>query len=114
MTNEILVLFPYWRGVWAFDDENVGLMREPFVNGMPEMIDDLVVDIPNAKNGFQLFFSKAAFPGFQKKLSKTREEYGGWWYVGDDGKEGWLCAALFKYFTDAPSMIYVKAEAIKK
>ena len=29
------------------------LSREPFVEGIPEMIDDLVSDIPNAGNGFR-------------------------------------------------------------
>lgn len=117
--NEILIIFPYQhKEVWVFDDENTDLFQEPFVSGMPKMIDELVADadIPNAKEGFKLFFSKAPFPNFQKKLSRIREEYGGWWYTDtttdkDGGKEGWLCGALFKYFAKAPETIYVKAEA---
>tara|TARA_R110000868_G_scaffold20153_9_gene85637 strand:- start:3118 stop:3483 length:366 start_codon:yes stop_codon:yes gene_type:complete len=114
--NEILVIFPYQhKEVWVFDDENTDLFQEPFVSGMPEMIDELVSDITNAKEGFKLFFSKAPFPNFQKKLLRTREEYGGWWYTdittNKAGKEGWLCGALFKYFAKAPEIIYVKAGA---
>jgi hypothetical protein len=35
----------------------VGLVQESFVGGVPEMIDELVADIPNARNGFRLLFS---------------------------------------------------------
>ena len=41
------------------------LDQEPFVMGIPQMIDDLVQDIPNAREGFRLLFSTAPFPGFQ-------------------------------------------------
>ena len=75
------------------------------------MIDELVADIPNAKEGFRLF-SVAPFPGFQRKMTRLREEYGGWWYRSDQPEgEGWLCPALFRYFDEAPEEIYVKAEA---
>lgn len=32
--NALLVIHPYkFNHQWVFDDENVGLIREPFVNG---------------------------------------------------------------------------------
>ena len=77
MPNQILVIAPYWLdnvGTWVFDDERVGLVQEPFVSGIPEMIDDLVRDIPNARNGFRLLFSASPFPGYQRKLTWVREE----------------------------------------
>ena len=37
--------------MWVFDDPDVGLVREPFVAGMPEIIDHVVRDIPNASVG---------------------------------------------------------------
>lgn len=41
--NSILIIAPYrYEGTWVFDDPNVGLVREPFVAGVPEMIDHLV------------------------------------------------------------------------
>jgi hypothetical protein len=112
-TNSILVIFPYKTGgTWVFDDERAGLVREPFVSGIPEMIDQSVKDIPNAQNGFKLLFSAAPFPGYTIKLAWRREEYGGNWYFADQfGAEGWLCPALFKYFESAPKEIYAKAEA---
>jgi hypothetical protein len=40
MPNAMMTIFPYRdRGDWVFDDASVGLTREPFVFGMPEIID---------------------------------------------------------------------------
>ena len=67
MSNAMMVISPYWyEGTWVFDDETKGLVREPFVLGMPEMIDTLLVDIPNAEQGFRLLFSAQEFPTYQR------------------------------------------------
>jgi hypothetical protein len=111
-SNALLIIQPYRsHGTWVFDDPAAGLVREPFVSGIPEMIDDAVKNIPNASDGFRLVFSTAPFPGYQVELTLLREEYGGNWYrqEGKD-REGWLCPALFKYFATAPQKIYAKAE----
>lgn len=114
MPNQIQVIAPYWSaGTWVFDDPSTGLVREPFVQGIPEMIDDLVRDIPNAQQGFRLLFSPSPFPGFQRRLEWVREEMEGNWYRADEPPvEGWLCPALFHYFESAPPELYVKAERI--
>lgn len=52
MANQIMAIAPYWLedvGTWVFDDPAVGLCQEPFVSGVPEMIDYLVKDIPHAR-----------------------------------------------------------------
>jgi len=116
MRNQIQVIAPYWLEsvqTWVFDDERVELVEEPFVSGIPEMIDDLVADIPEARNGFRLLFSANPFPGHQRKLEWVREELGGNWYRLREF-EGWLCPALFRYFEAAPAELYVKAEALKR
>jgi hypothetical protein len=83
------------------------------VLGVPTMIDDLVEDIPNARDGFRLLFSTAPFPGYQRRLEWVREEMDGNWYRADEPPmEGWLCPALFKFFETAPQEIFVKAEPI--
>jgi len=112
--NAILIIKPYWyNGTWVFDDERVNLYREPFVAGIPEMINRITKDIPNAKNGFRLLFSASPFPGYQMRLTWRRKENGGNWYYSEDLKmEGWLCPALFKYYKKAPKEICAKAEAI--
>lgn len=127
--NTLQVLAPYYCDLmetWVFDDPTTELVREPFVNGIPEMIDDLVKDIPDARDGFRMIFSPTPFPGYQRRLNWVREEFGGNWYkIFDDEAlptrsrpavglppEGWLCPALFKYFAAAPREIYVKAEQL--
>ncbi|BDA75404.1 hypothetical protein CAL7716_095700 [Calothrix sp. PCC 7716] len=114
MSNAIAVIFPYQHnGTWVFDDERVGLVQEPFVSGIPEMIDILVKDIPNLDEGFKLLFSGNPFPGYQAELIWLREEYNGHWYLwGEKKLEGWLCPALFKYFETQPNRIYCKAESL--
>ncbi|HEV8604750.1 MAG TPA: hypothetical protein VGQ99_05260 [Tepidisphaeraceae bacterium] len=68
-SNSLMVIVPYWyEGTWVFDDERAGLVREPFVAGVPEMIDLLVADIPGAREGFRLTFSAGAFPGVSEAV----------------------------------------------
>lgn len=111
-TNSIMILQPYRDGgTWVFDDPRTGLVREPFVSGIPEMIDHLVNDIPDADKGFRMLFSAQPFPGYMMKVTWRRAERGGNWYYSEElDMEGWLCPALFKYFNEAPNEIYVKAE----
>lgn len=110
--NSILIITPYrYEGAWVFDDPRVGLVREPFVAGVPEMIDVLVKDIPDADKGFRLTFSANPFPGYQKKLTWLRGDSSGNWYrVEDPPMEGWLCPGLFRYYRTAPRELYVKAQ----
>ncbi len=110
--NALLVIEPYRIGTgWAFDAPGLGLKGEPFVQGIPEMIDKLVVGVPGAEKRVRLIFSQQRFPGAQLELDRRREEDGGnWYYSRVYQREGWLCPALFRYFPRAPQHIYVKAE----
>jgi Family of unknown function (DUF6717) len=112
-TNSIGVIFPYKRnGVWAFDDPSVGLVHEPFVLGIPEIIEAFVKDIPDAETGFALFFSTTPFPRYQTKLVWVREDANGNWYREElTGLQGWLCPALYHYFQQAPRTLYCEAGA---
>jgi len=114
--NALLVIAPYkYEGIWVFDDPAVGLSREPFIAGIDTMIDQAVVDIPNAEKGFRAIFSASPFPGADLKLEWRREESGGNWYYSDRfNMEGWLCPALLKYFPTAPRQIYVQVEELKQ
>lgn len=110
--NALLVVEPYRMGKgWAFNEPRLGLRSEPFVQGIPEIIDKLVAGIPGSDKSVRLIFSQRPFPGAQLKLERRREQDGGnWYYSRDYQMEGWLCPALFKYFPRAPQKIYVKAE----
>ena len=53
MGNQIHVIAPYRQAsTWVFDDSSVGLKAEPFVSGIPQMIDALVKDILAPIMGF--------------------------------------------------------------
>lgn len=116
--NQIQVIQPYYfAGTWVFDDPATDLVQEPFVEGMPQMIDALLerTGLPH-RQPFRLLFSHAPFPGYAAKLDWVREEYDGNWYEWPTEPEamvGWLCPALFKYFDQAPRSLYVKPEAIE-
>jgi hypothetical protein len=111
--NSLLVIEPYRAGKqWRFDEPLLHLKGEPFVQGVPEMIDKMVAGIPGSDKSVRMIFSQRPFPGAQFRLDWRREEDAGNWYYNEDYKmEGWLCPALFKFFPRAPMHIYVRAEA---
>mgnify|MGYP006304821721 CR=1 FL=1 len=110
--NALMIIAPYrYQGTWVFDDPSTGLVREPFVSGVPEMIDEMVREIPNAEQGFRLLFSAEPFPGHTYELTWRRgDSNGNWYYCEQIDKEGWLCPAMFKYYRTPPKAIYVRAE----
>ncbi|MEI7986603.1 MAG: DUF6717 family protein [Armatimonadota bacterium] len=114
MSNSLFVIAPYRAlGMWVFDDERVGLVQEPFVAGADTIIDEWTKDIPSAEKGFRLIFSPEPFPGYTLHLVWRRSDMSGNTYYCDALKmEGWLCPALFKYFEEAPTNLYAKAEAM--
>ena len=114
--NSIMVLKPYrWEGMWVFDDDRTGLVREPFVSGVPEILESLLqsqdIPIEIAVKGFRLIFSAAPFPGHQLSARRIGHEGGGTWYEESVSKaRGWLCPALLKYFPFAPDNLHVRVE----
>ena len=111
--NSLIAIHPYKsKGMWVFDDPEVGLRQEPFVSGADAIIERLVQEIPNAELGFTLVFSAQPFPGCQVKFDWRREEFGGnWYYCSALEMEGWLCPALFEYFESAPKKIYARFQS---
>lgn len=111
-SGKVLTLYPYdFGGMMVFDDPEVGLDKEPFVMGVPEILYGMceAVGIKDADTGFVLKFSDKPFAGQMLKADWLREEDGGNWY-NVAGHEGWLCPALFKYYDAAPQNIYIRVE----
>jgi hypothetical protein len=53
-------------------------------------------------------FQHGHYPNIRRKCA----EYGGNWYRWPDkGMEGWLCPALFKYFDQAPTELFVSVSS---
>jgi len=116
MANALNVIYPYkYEGMWVFDDEKVGLDKEPFVEGADTMIDHVLAmkGLQNPEPGFRLVFSAGEFPRYDVKFDWVREGEGGNWYKSKEFQmEGWLCPALFKYFDEAPKQIYARFEGV--
>lgn len=123
MKNAIFAIKPYkWHGMWVFDDQRVGLDKEPFVAGADTMIDTALwlKGIPNADHGFLMIFSAGPFPDADFELEWVAEDNGGNVYqvrfeVQGQVKElqGWLCPALNLYFPEAPKKLFVQVRAAK-
>ena len=108
--NTMQVLAPYrYEGTWVFDDESKGLEKEPFVLGIPQIIDSFV---PQEVEKIRLYFSNDEFPKYQGKLIWIAKESGGNWYKDENGREGWLCPALYHYFDLAPKTVFFSVEPI--
>jgi hypothetical protein len=106
--NQVNVIFPTRNeyGIWAFDDEAVGLHQEPFVAEINDMIDLFV----NGATRCTIYISKDPIPDAQVQLihrGGDRYAYGTYELVGTD-LVGWLCPALLKYFPSYVSKIYAK------
>jgi hypothetical protein len=116
--NNILELYPYQlNNCWVFDDPRTGLKEEAFVLGMSEIISKVVCHfgIINPTKGFKMSFSDKPFDGYQAsiKLIEGGSKEIGNWYDGDicgTYMKGWLCPALYLYFTVPPENIYMRAE----
>ena len=74
----------------------------------------LVRDIPDAREGFRMIFSKTKYPGYGQSLSWRGTEDEGNWYQMDEEPllSGWLCPALSLYFPLPPEKLYVSAEPL--
>src|SRR5688572_7337530 len=102
--NQINTIYPYrTKAGWAFDDEEVGLKAEPFIAGIPEIINSIV----GQRDEFVAHISHSVLPdyaGHLKKLSDKDVELGGfmpdtgWYELEGTNMIGWLCPATLKYF----------------
>lgn len=114
MSNSIYIIEPYRKyGGWVFDDERRGLVEEPFVFGMPAIIDKVVGDVECQRCRF--IFSDKEMPEYDLVLKKMKDkpEIIGAWYESPQLKmSGWLCPALGLYFKVPPESIYIKVGKI--
>ena len=114
--NQINTIYPYrTKGGWAFDDEDVGLYKEPFIAGIPEIIDSIV----KKRNSFTAHISSSPIPNFTGHLVKLSDgevkkaglvPETGWYGLKGTDMVGWLCPATLKYFADYPESIYFKIQ----
>ncbi len=107
MQNSIFTITTYkHNGLWVFDDDSVGLTKEPFVAGADQACERLA----DGRPALTLVFSTVKFPGHKLTLTKVKggPETGTDYTCKElDGMAMWLCPALNLYFPDSPEAIYV-------
>jgi len=108
--NEIHAIMPYkWQGLWVFDDQATGLVKEAFVSGVDTILDVVTAQIEDAEKGFICLFSDRPFPNATVELTWLRADEtgrGNWYFCEQLKTEGWFCPALLRYFPEPPKKIY--------
>jgi len=105
----IIEVYPHC-GTWAFTDTARGLVHEPFVCGIPEIIDHFIQHFGDtSRKKHVLTFSDRTFPSSQGALIKGAPYSGGAWYSYKD-MEGWLCPATLKFFNEMPETLFVSVD----
>ena len=112
--NSIYIIEPYRKyGGWVFDDAAHNLVEEPFVFGMPAIIDKVVKDDECQRCRF--IFSDKEMPEYDLLLKKMKDKpdiIGAWYESPQLKMSGWLCPALGLYFRTPPESIYIKVENV--
>lgn len=112
--NSIYIIEPYRKyGTWIFDDSVRNLVEEPFVFGMPQIIDRIVNDDRCQRCRFT--FSETELPEYDLVLNKMKGKpdiIGAWYESAQLKMSGWLCPVLGLYFKTPPDNIYIKLEKI--
>lgn len=106
MTNSIFSISVYrHQGLWVFDDERVGLVKEPFVSGADTLIDELA----KGAERITIIFSAIGFPGNKLYIDTTKEHAisGTNYECKSMNHKLWLCPALNLYYPVLPDRIYI-------
>lgn len=93
-------------GIWTFDDEDLGIVGEPFVGEINDMIDACL-------EGYQectILCSQFPIPNYN--ISLTRRDDLGQGMYQMDGTEvvGWLCPCFLSYFPHYVEKVYAKID----
>lgn len=102
-----------FNGTWCFTDQERELVHEPFVSGIPEIINTVLKNNSLYEDGknYRVLFAEQEFPQCHGVLNQTRKEFSGAWYDWND-QEGWLCPATLAFFDHFPEKIYFRFEKL--
>jgi hypothetical protein len=106
-------IYPYidaQLGQLVFDEPDLGILGEPFIDGMDAMLLELArrdgVDRPG--DGFGLRFSDE--PGLRHVITLKSQQPDGCYYRSEElGMTGWLCPVTRMFFNGFPPHIYAEA-----
>jgi hypothetical protein len=111
------VLAYHKHGLWLFDDAARGLLGEPFVDGMDEIIDQVSGCIPRTHESrafIRFVFADFEALGCESVLVRDEPVHDGYFYrlEGTDMR-GWLCPETLKYFPVFPDRIHFRCEVLE-
>jgi len=108
--NQVNVLFPTRNkyGVWSFDDADLGIVGEPFVGQINNMIDIMVP----GKEACLIYCSKDPIPDYNISLTKREDVGQGMYQMDGTDIVGWLCPCFLNYFPDYVEKVYAKIEEL--
>jgi hypothetical protein len=90
---------------WFMDDPIKGIVMEPLVRGVPEIIKALV---GRKVDRFSVIFTSDNQTAHSHVLVRKQPEDGGYWYqLQGTTMKGWLCPVLMQYFEQAPENMYL-------
>ncbi|NJL99974.1 MAG: hypothetical protein HC924_14765 [Synechococcaceae cyanobacterium SM2_3_2] len=105
--GKIIKLYLYKTSMWMFDDESIGIYREPFVEGMSEILDE-VAQSYGKTDSMTVEFGEY-LDRWEYSLELIREErQGARYYSPELDMEGWLCPVIHQYFDEVPDKIYMR------
>lgn len=107
-----------WDGAtWIYSDVDHDVVDEPFVAGVPDLIDALRERAgmnPNTLDAFRLAFACALFP-HAHRVEIEHEEMGGVWVrLKPDHLRGWCCPHIHDYLRPLPSHVCANAQEIRR
>jgi hypothetical protein len=90
---------------WFMDDPTKGIIMEPLVRGVPEIIASIV---GRKVDRLYVTFTSESQAAHTHVLVRKLPEDGGFWYqLQDTTMKGWLCPVLMQYFEEAPANLYL-------
>lgn len=114
MANAMLSIEIYkFNGTWCFTDKERELLHEPFVLGVPEIINTALKEQNLYEEGknYRILFAEQEFPLAHGVLKQVQDAFGGSWYAWNK-LEGWLCPATLAFFHDFPKEIHFRLEKL--
>ena len=112
----VFTIKPYRQlNTWMFDDEMKNIHQEPFVLGIPEMLDNVLKSKSIKATQFSMQFSENEINKADLVLELDYEVSDGAWYKikNNPHVKGWLCPVIHKYFDEIPEKIFIEIKNIE-
>jgi hypothetical protein len=99
------------NGVWMFDDEEKGILQEPFVDGFTELIDFILKEFglfQGSHRGIDIEFSATQDHPDMVKIEKIQDLGDDWASYRYKNMVGSLCPVTLEYLGKHPEYFFVR------